>query len=121
MLDLLIAFLAVLGVIAITLRLIGSLLGFGLTAVEASASRTLAEASARRGDLTGMMERREAAVALRRRRLRAVARLSLWLGLLIVPPVLGVGRIVYAVASVLWLMRLPRVRVQVARGRSEPS
>jgi hypothetical protein len=116
MTDALVGLLAVVGAIAIVLRLLGALLGLGLTAAEASSAATLAEASARRGDLTGMFERKEAAVALRRRRLRSAGWVALWLGLLVVPPIADVGRVVYAAASLLWLGRLPRVQVRVTRG-----
>jgi hypothetical protein len=106
----LIGFLAVGGVIAIVLRLLGALLGLGLTAAEASAASSLAEASARRGDLTGMMERKQASVALRRRRIRAAGWVSLWLGLLVVPPILDLALPVYAVAAGLWLIPRPKLR-----------
>jgi len=105
----LLLFLAVLGVGAILLRLMGALLGLGLTAVEASAASSLAEASARRGDLTGMMERKEAGLALRRRRLRAAGWVAVYLGLLVVPPIADVARFVYAAAAGLWLLPRPRV------------
>lgn len=102
-------FLAVLGVAAILLRLLGAMLGLGLTAAEASAANSLAEASARRGDVTGMIERQEAGVALRRRRMRSAGWVALYLGLLVVPPIVDVARWVYAAAAALWLLPRPRV------------
>jgi hypothetical protein len=101
--DVILGLLAVLGAGALLLRLFGALFGLGLTAVEASAAASLAEASARRGDVTGMLERREASQALRRRRIRSAAWVALWLGLLVVPVVAGVARLAYAAAALLWL------------------
>ena len=113
----LVGVLAVAGLFALLLRLMGALLGLGLTAAEATHASTLTEASARRGDITAMMEGKETAVMLRRRRLRAAGWVALWLGLLTVPAILGVARYVYAAAALLWIAPggFTRFRVQVRR------
>ena len=116
MLSFLLTLLAVFGGIALVLRLLGSLLGLGLTAAEASASISLADASARRGDVTTMLERRQAALTLRRRRRRAAGWVALWLGLIVVPPLTGWTGIVYPAAALLWLF--PRARPSLVMWRS---
>ena len=113
-------FLAVLGGIALVVRLGRSLVRLGLTAAEIGAASGLAEVSARRGDITGLAERASHGEELRRNRRRDIAFVLFWLALLVIPPLAGWTRIVYAAASVLWL--LPRrpilkraIRVPVER------
>ncbi|HYR08550.1 MAG TPA: hypothetical protein VEQ60_12300, partial [Longimicrobium sp.] len=68
------------------------------------------EVSERRGDITGMMETRNAAQALRRkRRLTLLAVVSCVL-LIAVPPFAGVAREVYAVCALLWFVPTRRIR-----------
>jgi len=98
--------LAVLGVLALLARLGRSLLRVGITVAEETAAAGMAEASARRGDLTGLAERRDLRVALRRTRLKQLAVAVLWVALLAAPALAGWGRPVYAAAALLWL--LPR-------------
>ena len=113
-------FLAVLGGVALVVRLGRSLVRLGLTAAELGAASGLAEVSARRGDITGLAERASHGAELRRNRRRDIAFVLFWLALLVIPPLAGWTRIVYAAAAVLWV--LPRrpilkrpVRVAVER------
>lgn len=85
--------------------------GFALLVVTAEgvAQRGLADVSHRRGDITGMAERQAVLGRMKRGRLRAAARLALWLALLAVPPLLGLTLPVYSVCVLLWLLpRRPR-------------
>jgi hypothetical protein len=107
-------FLAVLGVLAILVRLGRSLLRVGITLAEETAARGLAEASARRGDLTGLAERREQARALRRKRLQQLGASVLWAALLVVPALAGWSAPVYAASSLLWLLPRKPIRPRVA-------
>jgi hypothetical protein len=97
---------AVFGVLALLARLGRSLLRVGITVAEETAAAGMAEASARRGDLTTLAERRGQAVALRRARWAQLAASTGWAALLVAPPLLDVGRPVYVAAVLLWL--LPR-------------
>jgi hypothetical protein len=102
------------GVLAIALRLAASLLRVGVRAVETTAESGLAEVSERRGDVTGFLERRETAAALRRARRREMLASAGWMLLLVLPVAVGLGRAGYAAAALLWL--LPR-RPVLGRGR----
>ena len=104
--EVLVGFLAVAGGLALVARLFRALIRLGLAAVEKTAASGLAEVAARRGDLTGLAERRETEGRARQGRLRAALLVALWLLVLLVPPFTGWTREVYALASVLWL--LPR-------------
>jgi hypothetical protein len=109
----LLGILAVVGVLAILARLGRSLLRVGITVAEETAAAGMAETSARRGDLTGLAERREQKAALRRTRLRQLAVSALWVALLAGPALAGWGRPVYAAAALLWL--LPRAPLRKVR------
>ena len=98
--------LALVGVLAILARLGRSLLRVGITAAEETAAAGVAEASARRGDLTTLAERKEQKLALRRTRWKQLGASAAWTALLFTPPIAGVGQLVYAACSLLWL--LPR-------------
>lgn len=102
--------LAVVGIAAILRALVRTVLRLGLTAAEESTASGLADVSARRGDLTGLAERSEAAKSARRRRRRDLFLSALWLGWLAVPPFLGWAGEAYALAAPLWLVAPPRVR-----------
>jgi hypothetical protein len=110
--------LAAVGVLAILARLGRSLLRVGITVAEETAAAGMAEASARRGDLTGLAERREQRFALRRTRFRQLAVSALWTALLVVPALAGWGRPVYAAAVLLWL--LPRAPLRQLRAPAPP-
>jgi hypothetical protein len=102
--SLLLFLLAAAGLLALVGRLLASFLRAGLAAAEKTHNDAQVEASLRRGDLTALAERREAAASLRRSRARAGALALLWGALLVVPPLVGWGREVYALASLLWLL-----------------
>jgi hypothetical protein len=104
-LDDLITLLAFAGGFALVLRLLRSAVRLALRAAEVTAVAGMAEVSARRGDLTGMAERRTAAQQARRARARSLALALLWLLWLALPPFLGWAREAYALAAPLWLTR----------------
>jgi hypothetical protein len=101
-------------VLALLARLGWALLRVGITVAEETAAAGMAEASARRGDLTTLAERRNQAVTLRRTRWAQLAASALWAALLVVPPLLDVGRPVYVAAVLLWLLPRPPLRRQQA-------
>lgn len=87
-------------------RLVRTLLRVGIAVVETTAASSLAEVSARRGDLSLLAERRETEQSARRAGVRHGLLALLWCLLLVVPLVVGWAREVYALASLVWL--LPR-------------
>lgn len=109
---------AVFGVLAILARLGRSVLRVGITVAEETAAAGMAEASARRGDLTGLAERRDQRIALRRTRFKQLAIAVLWVALLAGPALAGWGRPVYAAAALLWL--LPRAPLRQVRAPAPP-
>lgn len=109
MIDTLLVLLAVVGAFGIVRGLARTLLRLGLRAAEATTAAGLAEVSARRGDLTGLAERREVVRLARRRRTRDLAFVVLWFLWLLLPPFLGVAAYAYAVAAPLWLVAPPRI------------
>jgi hypothetical protein len=106
--------LAIAGVAALLMRNGRALLRVGLNTAEASAVSGLAEVSVRRGDLTGLMERRSMQAGLRSARRKNLASAAMYALLLIVPPLLGVGREVYAACSLLWFLPTRPVRPSAA-------
>ncbi|HEX2092077.1 MAG TPA: hypothetical protein VHG28_06725 [Longimicrobiaceae bacterium] len=117
-LNVLLGLLAVAGCTALVFRIVRSLLRLGLAAAESTALSGMIEISARRGDLTGLAERRAQEQALRRARLRAAILLLVWTAALVVPPLVGWAREVYALAVLLWF--LPASPVLVRRTGQEP-
>lgn len=115
----LVELLAVVGAVALVLRLAKALLHLGVVAAELTAVSGLAEVSARSGDLTSMAERQAAERALRRSRQRARALVLVWLLLLVVPPMADVAPLVYAPAALLWL--LPAAPVRLPRPPAGPA
>lgn len=99
-----VAILAVIGVAAILRGLARTVVRLGLSAAEESTASGLAQVSARRGDLTGMAERTEAAQQARRRRRRGLLVSALWAGWLVVPPFVGWAPQAYALAAPLWVL-----------------
>jgi hypothetical protein len=95
--------LAFIGGAALVVRLLRASFRLALSAAEASAAGGLADVSARRGDVTGMMERRSAQSDARRARRAALASAALWIAWLVVPVYAGWVREAYALAAVLWL------------------
>ena len=121
LLSLVLLILAVLGFLALAGRLARTLLRLALNAAESTAASGLAEVSERRGDITGMMEKRTAAQTLRRnRRITGLTAIACVL-LIVVPPFAGIAREVYAACSLLWLVpaRRGQLTVQV-RARRQP-
>ncbi|HEX2189175.1 MAG TPA: hypothetical protein VHG51_09780 [Longimicrobiaceae bacterium] len=114
--NFLLVLLAAAGIVALGTRLLGSLFRLGLTAAEKTHNDALVDASLRQGDLTALAERRAAAGDLRRSRARSGLLVVLWLALLVVPPIFGWGREVYAAAALLWFLpgrpALPRPPVR---------
>lgn len=102
-LNSLVTMLAFVGGAALISRLTRSTARLALRAAEATTSAGLAEISARRGDLTGMMERRETVRTARRQRQQALLLTIVWLAWLAVPIFAGWTREAFAVASILWL------------------
>jgi hypothetical protein len=102
--------LALLGGVALVLRLASSAIGLVLASAEITAAGGLAEISARRGDLTEMAERREQLRTLGRVRRTAMARAVLWLVMLALPLLAGWAGVVYPLAALLWLLPRPRIR-----------
>ena len=102
--------LAVLGVVSVLLRLGRELVRLALNAAESTHATGLAEISERRGDITGLMERRAAAGTLRRDRRLALAQIVFFLLLLIVPPFAGLAREVYAACALLWFVPARKLR-----------
>jgi len=103
--------LALVGCAALVYRLGRALLRVGLTAAEAGAVGGMMQVSVRQGDLTGMAERQAHVALVRRRRARALLEAALWGLLLVVPPIAGVARLVYAAAVLVWL--LPRQPIRL--------
>jgi hypothetical protein len=102
--------LAFVGAAALAYRLIRSLLGLAFALAESAAASGLAEQSARRGDLTGMVERREAQRVARRLRVRQAARTVFWLFCLAFPPFTPWVSAFYAAAAPLWFFPTGSIR-----------
>lgn len=102
--------LALVGGAALLFRSARALLRLGLTTAESATVNGLVEVSRRNGDLTGMAERQEQARTVRRARARSLLLFLLWGGLLAVPPLAGVAKLVYAAASFVWLLPKPPIR-----------
>jgi hypothetical protein len=109
-LQTLVLMLAIAGVGAILRSLARTVLRLGIGAAEESAATGMAEVNARRGDLTGLAERREAARSARRYRRLDVLQSLAWLLWLVVPPFAGLAPQAYAFAAPLWLIAAPRIR-----------
>ncbi|MEX0911869.1 MAG: hypothetical protein WD737_03375 [Gemmatimonadota bacterium] len=110
-------FLALLGGAALVLRLLRSVARVVLNAAEIAAAGGVAEAGARRGDLTAMSEGREAGKAARSARLRNVAASGLFLVWLALPLALGFALEAYALAAPLWLIPIAPLKPEVPRGK----
>jgi len=106
----LLVILSVLGVSAVLLRLARATARLLVVVAEGTAASGLAEVSARRGDLTALQERRDAAARLRRMRRRRAGAVLLWCLLLVVPLILGEAHRIYPLAALLWLLPLRPVR-----------
>lgn len=99
----LISLFAVLGFLALSVRVLRSWAAAARHGVDAFAARALAETRAQHGDVTGMNEARNAAEQSRLKRRRAVGGGIVWGALLIIPALTLEAARLYAAASVLWL------------------
>ncbi|MDP9349343.1 MAG: hypothetical protein M3P24_09435 [Gemmatimonadota bacterium] len=115
----LLSLLAALGFLALLARIFRSVVRFGLATAEATAIAGLIEVSARRGDLTGLSERRAQEREARRGRRLAGALLVLWVVLLAVPPFTGWAREVYAACALLWVLPKQKILKRVEVGEVE--
>lgn len=109
--------LAFAGCAALLLRLVRAAGRLALRAAEASAAAGLADVSARRGDVTGMIERQNAVKRARRERRGAMGMAVVWLAWLVVPAFAGWAKEAFALASLLWLVP----RRAVARAATPPA
>ncbi|HEX2207802.1 MAG TPA: hypothetical protein VHG93_08965 [Longimicrobium sp.] len=116
LLSVVLLLLAVLGFVALAARLGRALVRLALNAAESTHAAGLAEVSERRGDITGMLERRTAAQTLRRNRRITLLTAGGCFLLMAIPPFAGVAREVYAACALLWFVParriLPAVRVR---------
>ena len=99
-----IAGLAIAGGAALGLRLFRSTGRVILNAAELAAADGVAEAGARRGDVTRMQEGRLIQKAARAARARALRSALFWLVWLVLPLAFGYLSIAYAFAAPLWLL-----------------
>jgi hypothetical protein len=95
--------LSVAGFAAVALRAASALLNALRGGVESFLARDLAAVRARRGDLTGLQEAAELRGMARRHRLLALTAFSMWVALLVVPPLTPWPELLYATYSLLWL------------------
>ncbi len=100
--------LAVLGFIAVLVRLVRAAFGALRHSVDTFLAREAVEARARRGDLTGMAEAQNWNRGARRARIRSFVIVALWLAGLIAPAFTPWARELYAAYSLLWLFARPR-------------
>lgn len=113
LLSIVLLLLAVLGFVAVLLRLGRELVRVALNAAESTAASGAAEISERRGDITGLMERRAVADTLRRDRRRALAQVGVLALLLVIPPFASLAREVYAACALLWFVPARKLRPRV--------
>ena len=109
--------LALVGLAALVYRLGRALLRVGLAAAEAGAVGGMMRVSVRQGDLTGMAERQALVTAVRRGRALALLMVALWAALLVVPPLAGIARPVYAAAALVWLLPRRPIRLTTVGSR----
>jgi hypothetical protein len=104
--------LSVVGFAAVALRAASALLNVFRGGVESFLARDLAGIRARRGDLTGLQEAAELRGVARRHRMVALGAFSMWVVLLVVPPLTPWPELLYATYSLLWLAprRIGRTR-----------
>jgi len=114
----LVGLLALAGVAALLFRSARALVRLGLAAAEGVTANGLVEVSRRNGDLTGMAERQEQAKNVRRARGRSLLLFLLWGGLLVVPAIAGIAKLVYAAASPVWPPPKPPIRPTLVRDTS---
>lgn len=103
--------LAIGGAAAILRGLARTALRLGLRAAEETAAAGMADVSARRGDLTALAERREAALEARRHRRRDLVLSLFWLLWLVLPLFLGWAPEAYALGVPLWFVAPPSLKL----------
>jgi hypothetical protein len=113
LLSLVLLLLAVFGFLALAGRLVRALVRLALNAAESTAASGLAEINERRGDITAMMETRNAAQTLRRSRRITLLTVVGCALLMLVPPFFDVAREVYAACALLWFVPAQRIRPAV--------
>ena len=102
--QLILAVLAVLGIAAVLSRAVRALLSLLRGGIDMFVARDLSDVRRQRGDITGMEEAADLRRSGRQRRARGIARLVLWVGLLIVPTLTVWPLQLCAVYSILWLI-----------------
>lgn len=107
--------LAIAGALAVVYRLVRALARLVLSFAEVTSASGLAEVSARRGDLTAMAEQRVHERLARRRQWGDLLYVLLWLGWLLLPPLISLAQPFYAAAAPLWLLPYRRVRGRAHR------
>jgi hypothetical protein len=111
----LVTILAAAGVFALALRIGRAAMRSALRIAEVTAAKGLVEISLRRGDLTGVAERRTAEQSARRGRRREMAVGAVWGLWLIAPLFTPWTQEIYAVAAPLWLLPRSSARAVVRR------
>ena len=114
----LVTLLAFAGGAALLGRLARASLRLGIRAAEVAATSGLAKVSARQGDVTALIERRDAEAKARAGRRGALLGAAAWLLWLGVPVLSGWTREAYALAALLWLVPsapVTRSQLPVAR------
>ena len=102
--QLILAILAVVGITAVLSRATRALFSLLRGGIDMFVARDLGDVRRQRGDLTGMEEADALRRSGRQRRAQAIARLILWVGLLIVPILTAWPLQLCAAYSVLWLL-----------------
>ena len=102
--------LALFGAVAIFLRMMRGALSLALRTAEIASAGGMAEASARRGDLTGLSEANSAIARAKGARTRKFLTTLGWGLWLVVPLAMGWVPEAWAVAAPLWLLGGGRVR-----------
>ena len=100
----LVLILAIMGALAVLIRIARALLRLLHRGVDAFLAQEVARVRAQRGDITGMSDAERMRSLARRRRLLAVAGLSFWVVLLVAPPLTPWPAALYALYSVLWFV-----------------
>jgi hypothetical protein len=108
------AVLAAIGFFVVAWRLFKAILRVARLGLDVYAAGELADARARRGDLTGMEDATRAAAARRRTRWRTTGPAVVWLLLLVLPALTPWTRSLYASYTLFWVLgRLRRGPVGV--------
>lgn len=102
--------LAVAGLAAVLVGTVRSALRLLGRGVEAYVAGQLADTRARRGDLTGMAEARDAVRRASRARLRGALVLAGWTAALVTPLLVPWTRSAYAACAALWILHWSRER-----------